>query len=191
MNVTREEAAEALQTIGRAGEKIGQLKGYHHAAPHLIAWGLVWVVANTVTDLAPQYANLAWMTTIPLAVICNFVFGYLTTRAVKRAGSTETQARFSGRFVLLGLVFFVFFVSLFTIMKPENDKDVSAVISMFFPFVYMGAGLWLGWRLFAIGAVTVALIMGGYLWLPEHFFLWMGLAGGGALIAGGLWLRSA
>jgi hypothetical protein len=31
--------------------------------------------------------------------------------------------------------------------------------------------------------------MFGYLIIEQHYYLWMGLCGGGSLIAGGLWLR--
>jgi hypothetical protein len=55
----------------------------------------------------------------------------------------------------------------------------------------MGSGIWAGRRLFAIGLVTAAGIMAGFIWIDEYYLLWMGLFGGGSLIAGGLWLRSA
>jgi hypothetical protein len=57
--------------------------------------------------------------------------------------------------------------------------------------MYMGSGIWAGWRLFAIGFVTAAGIMAGFIWIDDYYSLWMGLFGGGSLIAGGLWLRSA
>jgi len=65
------------------------------------------------------------------------------------------------------------------------------MISIFFPFIYMGSGIWAGRRLFAIGLVTAAGIMAGFTWIDAYYLLWMGLFGGGSLIAGGLWLRSA
>ncbi len=65
------------------------------------------------------------------------------------------------------------------------------MISIFFPFMYMGSGIWARRRLFAIGFVTAAGIMAGFIWIDEYYPLWMGLFGGDSLIAGGLWLRSA
>ena len=35
------------------------------------------------------------------------------------------------------------------------------------------------------------LTVGGYFWLAPYFMLWMAGVGGGALILGGLWLRTA
>ena len=42
----------------------------------------------------------------------------------------------------------------------------------------------MGWRLFAIGAIAAAAIVFGYLAVGPHYFLWMAVCGGGALIAG-------
>ena len=50
-------------------------------------------------------------------------------------------------------------------------------------------GYRIGWRLFAVGAITATLILGGFVYMHDHFSLYMGVVGGGALIAGGLWLR--
>ena len=65
------------------------------------------------------------------------------------------------------------------------------MISIFFPFMYMGSDIWAGRRLFAIRLVTAVGIVAGFIWIDECYLLWMGLFGGGSLIAGGLWLRSA
>ena len=85
----------------------------------------------------------------------------------------------------------VFIVVITWIANPESSRDVNTIISIFFPFIYMAAGVWAGWRLFAIGLVTAAAILAGYVWVQEYFELWMGVFAGGSLIAGGLWLRSA
>jgi hypothetical protein len=53
----------------------------------------------------------------------------------------------------------------------------------------MGVGVWIGMRLFWIGAITAAAILFGFFNIEHYYSLWMGVAGGGSLIAGGLWLR--
>jgi hypothetical protein len=85
----------------------------------------------------------------------------------------------------------MFIACLIFISRPETSRDANAMISIFFPFMYMGSGIWAGRRLFAIGFVTAAGIMAGFIWIDEYYPLWMGLFGGDSLIAGGLWLRSA
>ena len=61
MNVTRDEAAKALDDIGKAANKVVELKGYHHGAPHFIVWGFVWIFANTITQFWPQHTMIAWI----------------------------------------------------------------------------------------------------------------------------------
>jgi hypothetical protein len=194
MNVTRDEAAEALGEIGRAGRRMSRLQSYNYFAVYLVIWGVVWLVANSITDVRPQWVSLTWGVMVSLGGAASFIVGlWVSSRMKRRSGmmGDEPRIAFSMRFMLLGVVLFCFFVCLFAIVGPLGMRQVNTVISLFFPFVYMGVGLFAGWRLFAIGAVTAALIMVGYLWITEHFFLWMGFVAGGALIAGGLWLRKA
>lgn len=194
MNVTRDEAAEALGEIGRAGRRMSRLQSYNYFAVYLVIWGVVWLVANSITDVRPQWVSLTWGVMVSLGGAASFIVGlWVSSRMKRRSGmmGDEPRIAFSMRFMLLGVVLFCFFICLFAIVGPLGMRQVNTVISLFFPFVYMGVGLFAGWRLFAIGAVTAALIMVGYLWITEHFFLWMGFVAGGALIAGGLWLRKA
>ena len=40
-------------------------------------------------------------------------------------------------------------------------------------------------------ALVAMLILAGYFGLKDYYFIWLGVVGGCALIAGGLWLRTA
>ena len=53
----------------------------------------------------------------------------------------------------------------------------------------MGVGVCVGMRLLWIGAITAVAILFGFFNIKQYYSLWMGIAGGGSLIAGGLWLR--
>ncbi len=92
---------------------------------------------------------------------------------------------------LLGAIGFGFFFSMAAVTAPLSARQVDAFISLFFAFAYAIGGVWGGWRLMAIGLVAAAGILFGYFALHQHFYLWMGVVGGGALLAGGLWLRKA
>jgi hypothetical protein len=191
MNVTREEAAKALEDITKASDKIVELKGYNHGAPHFMIWGTVWLVANIITQFWPQQANWAWGPGVIIGMIASTVAGVIQARMNKPGATSSMDARIGRRIGMTSGIVFVFIFCLIYIAKPETSRDINALISIFFPFMYMGAGIWAGWRLFAIGLVTAAGIMAGYIWIDEYYSLWMGLFGGGSLIASGLWLRSA
>ncbi len=191
MTLSQDEAARALEEIGQAGQRMSRLTGYADAAPAFMLWGAVWLVANLVSQYRPGWSGLAWLAGIAVGVGGTLVF---TLRRTRRKQATAPRpggdARSVGlRFALLGLAIFGFFASVFTVLGPLQARQADAFISLVFAFAYVMVGVWAGWRVMAIGVVTVAAILFGYLELTRHFFLWMGLVGGGALIAGGLWLR--
>jgi hypothetical protein len=191
MNVTRDEAAQALDDISKASDRVVTLKGYHHGAPHFVIWGFVWLFANTITEFWPQYAQHAWISLLAVGMISSTVLGVLQRRNVKPGPAASIDARIGRRIGMTSGVIFVFIFCLMWIAQPESNREANAMISILFPFLYMCAGIWAGWRLFAIGFVTAAAILVGYYYVKDWFDLWMGVFAGGSLIAGGIWLRTA
>lgn len=191
MNVTREEAAQALTDIDRASDRIVQMKGYHHGAPFFILWGLVWLFANTLSQFQPDLRGLAWMIGIPTGVVISTILGLMQARKTTPSGASAYNAGIGRRIGLTAAIMLVFIGVVAWIANPESSREVNAIISIFFPFIYMAAGVWAGWRLFAIGLVTAAAILAGYVGVQDYFDLWMGVFAGGSLIAGGIWLRTA
>ncbi len=193
MNVTRDEAAKALEEIGRAGSRMTRLSIYADIAPMLVLWGLIWLAANLVTEFRPEFSGRAWLVG---EVVGTPLTLYFVIRHARRSGARIRQAggdpkALGGRMGLLGAIVFGFITSMSLVVGPLNQRQTDAFISLFFAFGYAMGGVWGGWRLVAIGAATAAAILFGYFGLQEHFYLWMGVVGGGALIAGGLWLRAA
>ena len=91
--------------------------------------------------------------------------------------------------VMLGLALCGYFPAMYAVLGPLAAREANAFVSLFWAFAYMFAGAWIGWRLFAIGAVAAAAVVFGYLNVDQHYYLWMAACGGGPLIVGGLWLR--
>jgi hypothetical protein len=192
MNVTREEAAQALTDINKANEKIVQLQGYQHGSPFFIIWGLVWLAANVGSYLLPDQQKFIWPAALGIGFLASMAMGILQSRKWSRdANAAQADRRIGSRMGMTAGVVMAFIVCITLIAQPESNREINAMISIVFPFLYMAGGIWAGWRLFAIGLVTAIAIMVGYFWIQEHYSLWMGIFGGGSLIAGGLWLRTA
>ncbi len=195
MNVSREEALDALSEIDKAGGKMNRLQSYRSSAVFFIIWGLVWFAANLGAYYQPQHSGVIWLVAIAIGSIASTLYGMRLTRgAASEAGSprdAQAASWMGKRMALTSGLVFAFLISLGLILQPTNGAEINALISIFFAFLYMGMGVWLGWRLFAIGLVTAAAILTGFYFFRDQFALWMAFVGGGALIAAGLWLRSA
>jgi hypothetical protein len=99
------------------------------------------------------------------------------------------RPRQSGRWALCFLVVGAFLAAAIAVLSPADARQQDTFISMFWTFLYMAIGAWAGWRLFVIGLVATLLILLGYYGVHSHYFLYMGCVSGGALMAGGIWLR--
>lgn len=192
MNVTREEAAKALADVDRASDRIVQLKGYHHGAPYFVIWGFVWLFANTGTYFMPENEQYFWPIGIGVGFVASMILGILQSRKwSKGERASAAERKFGSRMGMTAGIVMAFNVAIVLIARPETGREGNAMVSIIFPFLYMAGGVWAGWRHFAIGLITAAAILVGYFWFADHFALWMGLFGGGSLIAGGIWLRTA
>jgi hypothetical protein len=189
MNIEQNEAALALATIDAARARSSQLQRYRRFAPYLILWGAIWLVANTVSDLAPAKSGTAWLVLSLLGAAASFWLGARQQAAAVDRGATRTRSEQSWRWMLCFLVIVAFLITVLAVLPPMDPRQQDTFISMFWTFLYMGLGAWLGWRLFTIGLAATLLILLGYYGVHSHYFLYMGCVSGGALIAGGLWLR--
>jgi hypothetical protein len=191
MNVTRQEASEALDAIGSANRRVRELKGYREAWPFFIVWGLVYLVANAATHFWPQQGGRVWLVSIILGTAASALVAITNAVRDDRANSYTVADRqaIGRRWSMLGSAVIGFFVAMFIVLWPLEPRQQNAFISLFWSLAYMAAGAWVGTRLFVTGLVTAVAIVFGYVYLTEHYFLWMALVGGGSLLLGGLWMR--
>jgi hypothetical protein len=191
MNVSRDEATAALDHVEIAGERVRTWRWYAEASSYLVIWGCVWLVGNVATDLDARWGNIAWSVGLAFGLAATLS---LTIRNARRWQRSFPASRSEGRAVgrraaFIGTAIMLWFPTLSLLAGPFEPRQGNALISITWAFIYMAMGAFVGWRLFAIGLVTAAAIVCGYLFVQQHFFLWMGLVGGGSLIVGGLWLR--
>lgn len=191
MNMSQQEAGAALDAIAAADHRVREVRGYREASPFLILWGVLWFIANAVTHFAPAQAGNTWLAVIMLGAVATTLLVVMQVRRAQRARryTPSERAVIGRRASLMGVSVTAFFPAMFTVLGPLNAVQTNAFISLFWALAYMGAGAWLGLRLFFTGVATLAAVLIGVLVLREHYFLWMAFAGGGSLLLGGLWLR--
>jgi hypothetical protein len=191
MNISRDEAAAALDAIDAADTRVRTVRNYAEYAPFFILWGCIWLGANATTDLAPAWSQRAWFIGIGIGGVVTVLLTIRNALTWKqRFPELAREGRAIGhRATLLGITLWVAFPGVLLIAAPLSPRQSNALISLLWALIYMTAGAFMGTRLFVIGAVTAAAILFGYFFIDAHYFLWMGCVGGGALLAGGLWLR--
>lgn len=191
MSLSRDEAAAALDHVALADRRVRTWRGYAEASSYMLLWGAIWLVCNVVADWRAGWGGVAWLVGLVAGAM---VTAALTIRNALRWKNSFPASREEGRAIgrraaLLGSTMMLWFPAMSVIAGPFAPRQSSALVSLTWAFIYMATGAFVGWRLFAIGLVTAAGIVAGYLFVQQHFLLWMGVVGGGSLIAGGLWLR--
>lgn len=191
MVISREEAARALSEIDSANKRTASMQQYRHLSPHLILWGFIYLVANSLTQFSPANGMLAWNTLPWLGAVGSMVIGYRSRKL--HLPSTQVtnamQRQHSLRIVLTMLAVMAFFISSFCVLPNPDIKQANAFVSLFWGAYYMVVGIWLGWRMLVVGVLTMSSILIAFFAIPEHYFLWMGLVTGSLLMLGGFWLR--
>jgi len=189
MKIVKSEATLALAAIDAAGARSTQLQRYRRFAPFLILWGVIWLLANSLSDLAPAQSGTVWLVLTLLGAIASFWLGRRQHAGVTEGSTPRTRLDQGWRWMLCFLVIVAFQIAAIAVLPSSDGRQQDTFFSMFWTFLYMAIGAWIGWRLFTIGLVATLLILLGYYGVHSHYFLYMGCVSGGALMAGGLWLR--
>lgn len=185
MSLSSQEAAQSLSQAENARRRSAELYVYHRSSPHLIMWGIIWVIGYGGTGLAPEYSDPLWAGLMLLGVAGGITIGRYTPK------DTVTGGFRAWRLVALITlaVFFVF--ATYAIMQPHLAKQLCAFPALITGSVYAGVGLWAGIRYVVAGIAVLALTLFGFFYLTPHlYFFWMALVGGGAMILAGLWFRT-
>jgi hypothetical protein len=189
MEINKGEAALALASIDAADARSTQLQRYRRFAPFMILWGAIWLLANSLSDLAPVQSGAIWLVLTLLGATVSFWFSRRQSAALAVDASSRRGLGQGWRWGVCFLVLVAFQATAIAVLQPVGGRQQDTFLSMFWTFLYMAVGAWTGWRLFAIGLAATLLILLGYYGVHTHYYLYMGCVSGGALIAGGLWLR--
>ena len=177
--ISPEQAADALNQAVAAERRSAQAYFYQRFAPYLLLWGIIWMIGYGATDLVPRLAGWIWMGLVLAALVISSVIG-------RNAGSDRPQN--SWRYVLFFAAVWAFFAATYAVMGARGAQQ-GAFPPLVVALAYVLTGLWFGPRLVIAGLAVGALTLGGFFYLPQHFLLWEGFVGGGALILAGFWFR--
>jgi hypothetical protein len=181
MNISREEAAESLQEIREVRSRIRNSIAAGSTPFHMILWGIIWFIGYLCSHfLDPNTAGRIWSVLAVLGSIGSGVMGY-------RLGS-RYRLPVSGRIWKIWIFFFLYVFLWTWVAWPLDVRQISLLIALYVMFAYVLLGLWLEQIITWVGLVVSALGLIGYFLVPDIFYLWMAILGGGTLFGSGIYI---
>lgn len=183
MTVDRKEASALLSDVAGIEERVRQLLVYSRIGDYLFLWGTIWLVGFTANFFFREHSGLIWLVLQPLGLVATVG---LVARRVARSGdrSFPVAARAG-----LSVAAIVGFGTLWEWLLDMGWREQITFWPTLLSLLLFLFGLWVG-RAISIGAVVLfALSLTGYYVAGPYLHLWMAVMFGGAVIAGGFWLR--
>lgn len=179
--ISPEQAADALKQAAAAEKRSAQAYRYQRFAPYLFLWGGIWVIGYGASDLIPPWSGWVWL---------GLILGALVFSIAAGRGAEPSRSKSNWRIALSFTTIWAFIASTYAVMAPVSRMQQGAFPPLVVAFFYILLGLfWTGPRLIIAGLAVGVLTLGGFFYLPQHFLLWEGFVGGGALILAGIWFR--
>jgi hypothetical protein len=184
MNISPFEAESALASIRETENHMRKAMNASGGGYQLIIWGVVLMVGYTLNQFADRLP-LAFIigTWIVLSVLGNTVSIVINIRRSRKFHSPY-GARLGaiwGIFILFGFIG-AFFV------HPAGPREINLLVYLMVMLGLAVTGLWVDLTLLWISLVFTGLMLFGYVVLPDYFFLWLAIVGGGSMIGSGLLL---
>ena len=180
--IDSEQASAALSDIDDIVQRVRQSRIYQIASLIVVMWGVLLFATYIVNYTWPRQGYAIWTVSNLLGLAISTAMGFSINI---RSGVRNFPLRSFTSFVLIG-VFGVYCSIWLGHFGPRQMVVFWALYGMLF---YAIAGLWFGYAFIVIAACTTALTLIGYYYAGAAFLLWMAVAHGGGLIAGGLWMR--
>ncbi len=186
MNISPNEAEEALAAIQTITQKTRQSMASGGTYVTLIVTGLIWLIGFTCTQfLAGNILRYIWGGLSLFGGAAGTVLGFRLSRRVH----SPSAAAIGKRIGLFWVLLVIYGVTTILIARPADGKQATMLVVLFVMLGYLSMSL-----LFSFASVwwplpitVLALIC--YFLLPGLFYLSMGLLCGGGMIVLGLYIR--
>lgn len=183
MNPSPNEAESALADIEQMVERTRRAVAAGHWANQLMLWGIVWMLGFGSTQFLRVNEGVIWGPLSLVGAAVSWWIGFRDPRPVR-----GPVVRRIGCFLLALAGFAVVWA---VILHPFNVRHFGAYVATVFMFAYVAGGIWFGRFFIWLGVGVTAAAVTGVLLLPQWLNLWMAVAGGGSLMASGLYIRRA
>jgi hypothetical protein len=185
MNITASEAGEALAAIQQMEQKTRHAIASSGTYITMIVTGVVWLIGFICTQFLPEISGYVWTGLSIFGSILGAIWGFRMGSRVRSPEMNATAKR-AGLFWLF-LVFYC--VATIAVVRPTDGKQITVLIVLFALIGHLSLGLLLSFAAIWWPLPITALVLISYFLLPDLFYLWMGILGGGGMIALGLYIR--
>ena len=182
VNISPEEAAEALNGIEASRRAMRSLVRAHRGHMFLWLWGGVWMASSVLNGWDERRF---WF---PAA--CLFWVGLLATFAIAYAQRGQFRSPFDRRFLAVCATLLLFGYGVWPVLLgwPHSAKAGYAYGTLLWMQVYVVAGIWFDNYWLWIGIVMTALILAGFILFPGAFWVFS-LLGGATMVGTGFYVR--
>ncbi len=197
MNVSQEDARDALKDVDTVAEATRTVAAYSGVDLILLVWGIVWFLGSLASYALthPSICQLVWLG--PVWDLLGIIGILLTILICRRSPIQNPAGRRIGIFwgalyayTYVGIAVLWPYLKLEPLMGVEGSKAITALATIIPMFAYVVMGLWLENKYLAWFGVTItALICLGYSAFPALFYLWLAFVCGGAFIGSGAYMR--
>ena len=205
MDITREEAKDALEQVNDTAARTRRMMAGCGADLLFMVWGIVWMLGYAGTHLLAETTLSFGALTCPRPDLIGWLWGIVLAvgfAASAYIGRTQMPVKSKMDF-RIGIVIFLLFLYvdlwiglLFPFLSVNGHdqsqmfwKHMGAIAATVPMFGYVVSGILLDHFMVWLGLAVTALTIAGLLLFPQWFWLWMAAAGGGSLLATGLWIR--
>jgi hypothetical protein len=186
MNISPDEAEEALADIQKMTQKTRRSIASSGAYIFLIITGFIWLVGFLATQfLTGEIVPAIWIGISILGAALSIPLGSRMDRRVRSPSFNATAKRAA----MFWLFLLLYGVATIAVARPTDGKQITMFIILFIMLGQLSMGMLLSFAYTWWALPITALALVGYFLLPDIFYLWMGVLVGGAMIALGLYIR--
>ncbi len=187
MNISPNEAEEALKAIQTITKKTRHSIASSGAYIFLIITGIIWLVGFLATQFLSG-AIVAYIWT-GMSVVGSAIAIVLGTRMGRRVRSPSVNVTAKRAMIFWGLLV-LYGIAAIAVARPSDGKQVTMFVILFTMIGQLAMGLLLSFSSVWWALPITALALTGYFLMPGFFYLWMGVLGGGGMIALAITIRS-
>jgi len=186
MNISPSEAEEALAAIQTIAKKTRQSISSGGTYVTLIVTGIVWLVGFTCTQfLSGDIVGYIWTGLAIFGGTVGTIWGFRVGNRFHSPAIAATAKR-----VGLFWLFLIFYcIAVIAVTWPLDGKQLTILIVLFALIGHLSMGLLLSFAAVWWPLPIAALVLISYFLLPDLFYFWMAILGGGGMIVLGLYIR--